>query len=121
DAVRLLAQPLEPFLDQKLDGDRTRRTAWSEMFRASRDWLRTHRRSYTNQTLFVDTNLYRSHLAVAAIDPKNAWPAEQARRYVYEAAGLLPWLGSDTPAGHERPLGDAYFQITVKGLSRELG
>lgn len=121
DAVRLLAQPLAPSLDAKIDGDKTRRAAWSEMLCASRDWLRTHRRWYTNQTLFVDTNLYRSHRAVAAIDPASAWPAEQAQRYLYEALGLAPWLGADTDSGSEKQWGANYFQITDKGLSRELG
>lgn len=121
DAVRLLAKSVEPALDAKLDEDKTRRAAWSEMFRASRDWLRTHRRWYTNQTIFVDTNIYRSHLAIAAIDPQNAWPQEQAKRYLYESLGLAPWLGSDTENGPERPWGSHYFQITGKGLSRELG
>ena len=121
DAVRLLAQPIAPALDAKIDGDKTRRAAWSEMLRASRDWLRTHRRWITNQTIFVDTNLYRSHRAVLAIDPKNAWPEEQAKRYLYEALGLAPWLGSDTDTGSEKQWGANYFQITDKGLSREFG
>ena len=121
DAVRLLAQPIASSLDAKLDGAKTRRAAWSEMFRASRDWLRTHRRWYTNQTLFVDTNIYRSHRAVAAIDSPNAWPDEQAKRYLYEALGLQPWLGADTDHGSEKQWGANYFQITDKGLSRELG
>lgn len=121
DAVRLLATPLAPSLDAKLDAGKTRRAAWSEMFRASRDWLRTHRRWYTNQTLFVDTNLYRSHRALVAIDPQKAWPEEQAKRYLYEALGLLPWTGSDTDHGSEKTWGANYFQITDKGLSRELG
>lgn len=121
DAARLLAESLEPFLDQPTAEGKTRRAAWSEMFQSSRDWLRTHRRSFTNQTLFVDTNMYRSHRAVAAIDPKNAWPEEKAFRYLREAFGLQSWLGSDTESGSEKPWGDAYRQFTNKGLSRELG
>jgi hypothetical protein len=126
DAVRLLAGPLAPALDVALDaeahGGKTRRAAWAEMFAASRDWLRTHRRWYTNQTIFVDTNLYRSHLGVAAVDPTAAWPDAQARRYLHEALGLRPWLGSDTPdGGSTQQWGANYFQVTDKGLSRELG
>ncbi|MEZ0273791.1 MAG: hypothetical protein ACAH88_02710, partial [Roseimicrobium sp.] len=121
DAVRLLAGPIAPALDAKLKDGTTRRVAWSEMFRSSRDWLRTHRRSITNQTIFVDTNIYRSHLAVAAIDPANAWPHEQAQRYLYECLGLAPWLGTDTADGSLKPWGANYFQLTEKGLSRELG
>jgi hypothetical protein len=121
DAVRLLAKPLEPALDTKLDGEKTRRAAWSEMFCASRDWLRTHRRWYTNQTLFADTNIYRSHRGMAAIDPSHAWPEARAKHYLYEALGLAPWLGSDTEGGSNKKWGGNYFQITDKGLSRELG
>jgi hypothetical protein len=66
-------------------------------------------------------NLYRSHRALVAIDPQNAWPEEQARRYIYEALGIQPWLGADTDHGPEKQWGSNYFQITDKGLSRELG
>ncbi|MDR3406090.1 MAG: hypothetical protein P4L99_26625 [Chthoniobacter sp.] len=121
DAVRLLAPSIGAALDAKLDGEKTRRAAWAEIFRASRDQMRTHRRWYTNQTLFVDMNLYRSHRALVAIDPQNAWPEEQARHYLYEALGLQPWLGADTDQGPEKQWGTNYFQITNKGLSRELG
>jgi hypothetical protein len=121
DAVRLLAGPIAPALDTKLKDGTTRRAGWSEMFRASRDWLRTHRRWITNQTIFVDTNIYRSHLAVAAIAPANTWPNAQAQRYLYECLGLAPWLGPDTENGPLKPWGSNYFQITEKGLSRELG
>lgn len=121
DAVRLLAQPIGPALDAKLDGEKSRRAAWSEMFVASREWLRMHRRTITNQAIFTDTNLYRSHRALVAIDPASAWPEEQAKRYLYECLGLMPWLGTDTPTGPEKPWGANYLQLTEKGLSRELG
>lgn len=121
DAVRLLADPLKPVLDAKLEGEITRRAAWTEMFVASRDWLGTHRRSYTNQTIFVDTNLYRSHRALVAMSAPQAWPEEKALRYLHEALGLAPWLGADTNQGSEKPWGANYFQVTEKGLSRELG
>lgn len=122
DAVRLLAKPIAPALDLTLDGQKSRRAAWSEMFGASRDWLRTHRRWYTNQTMFIDTNIYRSHRGVVAIDPSNAWPEAQAKRYLYESLGLAPWSGSDLPeGGSEKRWGGSYYQFTEKGLSRELG
>ncbi|MBW8781825.1 MAG: hypothetical protein JF599_08055 [Verrucomicrobia bacterium] len=122
DAVRLLAGPLEPALDQKIAGDgKTRRAAWSELFQASRDWLRTHRRWLANQAMFTDTNLYLSNRAVAAIDPGQAFPEEKALRYLYESVGLLPWLGIDTDHGSEKPFGDAFYQVTSKGLTKELG
>jgi hypothetical protein len=91
------------------------------MFVASRDWLAEHRRTITNQTLFTDTNLYRSHRAIVAIDPAKAWPEDRALKFLHEAMGILPWLGAETPAGPSKPWGSQYFQITEKGLSRELG
>ena len=48
-------------------------------------------------------------------------PEEQCRRYLYESVGLQPWLGSDTDAGPSRTAGDHFFQLTEKGLTRELG
>ncbi len=125
DAVRLLAEPLKRLLDEEIDdgaGNRVvRRAAWSEMLRASRDGHRRARRQYTNQTMIVDLNIYLANRGVAAIDPVNALPEEQVRRYLYEAIGLQPWLGSDTDAGPQKPLGDAYWQLTDKGLTKELG
>jgi hypothetical protein len=121
DAVRLLAKPLESSLDIKIDGATTRRAAWSAMLQASRDWLRAHRRFITNQTMFTDVNLYLSNRAVAAIDPAHAMAEGKALDYLYQAVGLVPWLGSDTDHGPERIFGDDYRQVTEKGLTRELG
>ena len=121
DAVRLLAQPLGPALDAPLISGETRRAAWLELFKGSRDWLRQNRRLYTNQTMIVDLNIYRSNRAVAALDPAQALPEAQALSYLYQAVGLEPWLGSDTAAGPEKKAGDSYFQLTHKGLTRELG
>ena len=35
--------------------------------------------------------------------------------------GIVPWLGSETSEGPSKPLGDNYFQLSAKGLSKELG
>lgn len=126
DTIRLLSVPLQPFLDHPIsagaDATLTRRAAWSEMLRASRDWHRRHRRSYTNQSMINDLyGIYLSHRGVAAIDPANALPEEQMRRYLYESVGLQPWLGNDTDHGAEKPLGDHYYLLTAKGLTKELG
>lgn len=125
DAVRLLAGPLAPRLQEELDaGNGThlpRGKAWGAMFAAGRDWLRTHRRSYTNQSMIVDLNIYRQHRAVLVCDPALALPEAAMLRYLHESCGLEPWLGSERPDGPEKPLGDAYFQLTQKGLTRELG
>ncbi len=121
DAVRRMAKALEASLDEKIDGDKTRRAAWSELFVASRDWLRGHRRWLSNQAMFTDVNLYLSNRAVAAIDPARALAEEKARDYLYQAAGLSPWLGVETDGNFEKPLGDSFYQVTEKGLTRELG
>ena len=125
EAVHLLREPLQPLLAEKIDDGAgakiARRDAWAEMLKASRDFLRTHRRQYTNQAMIVDLNLYRSNRAIAALAPAQALPEAAARRYLYEALGIQPWLGSDTDAGPQKPLGDDYWQLTAKGLTKELG
>ena len=121
DAVRCLAKPLETALDQPLDGAKTRRAAWSEMFQASRDWLNRNRRWLTNQAMFTDTNIYLSNCGVAAIDPANAWPEAKALDILYQGVGLVPWLGKETANGPEKLFGSDFYQVTQKGLSRERG
>jgi hypothetical protein len=97
--------------------------AWARILRASVDWNRKiGRRFYTNQSMIVDRNIYTANEGLRLLDPAEALPKKQALRYVYEAVGLLPWLGDDTDnGGSEEPFGTNYFQITRKGLSRELG
>jgi hypothetical protein len=125
EAVHLLREPLQPLLEEKIDdgagGRIARRDAWTEMLKASREFLRTHRRSYTNQTMIIDLNLYRSNRAIAALTPAAALAEPAARRYLYEAVGIQPWLGSDTDHGPQKPLGDDYMELTAKGLTKELG
>ena len=53
--------------------------------------------------------------------PPGPCQRKTCRRYLYEALGMEPWLGSETDSGPSRPVGDHFFQLTVKGLSRELG
>jgi hypothetical protein len=101
----------------------TRRSAWSKILSASVHRHRTKgRRAYTNQSMIVDYNIYAANRGLMVIDPAQALLEKDALRYLYEAIGLLPWLGNDTPeGGSEKPYGTNYFQITRKGLSRELG
>jgi hypothetical protein len=109
-----------------------RREAWSRLLKASIDYWRTHRRSYTNQSMIVDEGIYTANCGLALINPSVALPQSQALRYVYEAVGLEPWLGSDSGgektgekdvpmANCHAPYGNNYFLFTKKGLSRELG
>jgi hypothetical protein len=123
DAVRLLADALGPVLDQPSPtvAGSTRRAAWAALFLQSRDQLRSNRRQYTNQSMIIDLNLYRCNRALRIVAPEQAFAEQQALRYLYEASGIEPWLGSDTPQGPARPLGDGFRQLTAKGLTRELG
>jgi hypothetical protein len=125
DAIRLLGQPLQPSLDEKIDdGTRTmvtRRSAWSEMLMASRDWHRRNRREYTNQSMITDLYFYLDNRALEEIDPAHALPEEQIRHYLYQSVGIEPWLGSDTDNGPAKPLGDNYYELTSKALTKELG
>lgn len=100
-----------------------RREAWARVLRGSVDWNRMiGRRFYTNQSMIVDRNIYTANRGLQLIDPARALPEAQALRYVYEAVGLSPWLGNDTPeGGSDAFYGRNYFQLTRKGLSRELG
>ena len=110
----------------------SRREAWSRILKASIEYWRTHRRSYSNQSMIVDKNIYTANRGLALIDPKAALPESQTLRYLYESVGIEPWLGSDSGAEQNgekdvpmanihAPYGNNYHLITKKGLSRELG
>ena len=131
DAVRLLAVELQPFLGETIDdGGKTipRRAAYSELLQAGRDWHRKHRRLYTNQTMITDMNIYLSNRGIAMIDPANALAEKEALRYLREAVGLEPWRDSDKggsgvieTGGRDWGVGTNYWQLTGKGLTKELG
>ena len=57
-------------------GDRIleRREAWSRMLKSSIDYWRTHRRSYTNQSMIVDEGIYTANRGLLLIDPPAALP-----------------------------------------------
>lgn len=129
ECVSLLAAELAPRLDEKLSTGLTRRAAWTQMLVYSRDWHRRHRRLYTNQTMINDTyGIYLSNRGVAALDPAQAAPEKAMLRYLYESVGLEPWRDSDPggtgtteTGGKNWGVGPDYWQITAKGLTRELG
>lgn len=130
-AISLLASSLKPFLDQPVEaggGNISRRMAWSEMLQAGRDWHREHRRLYSNQTMITDMNIYLCNRGLEVVDPANAFSEPRVRRYLYEAVGLEPWRDSDPGGGEaaEHPgnnwgVGTDYWQLTAKGLTKELG
>ena len=96
--------------------------AWANMLQDSVDYWRTHRRSYTNQSMIVDVNIYTANRALQLIEPGRALPEAKALRYLYESTGIEPWLGNDEPGGgSEKPYGEHYSLVSRKGISRELG
>ena len=126
DAIRLLAAPLEPFLDQPIDdGGKpvTRRSAYSEMLVACRDWHRKNRRLYSNQTMINDLDgIYLANRGIEVVDPAKALTEPDVRRYLYESVALQPWRDSDPgEASHGWGAGTNYWQLTPKGLTKELG
>ena len=125
DAIQLLAGPLGPVLNGQIEVDgqpAVRRAAWSEMLQAGRDWHRHHRRLYTNQTMITDMNIYLSNRALGVVDPTNALSEPAARRYLYEALSLEPWRDSDPgPDSRRWEVGANYWELTDKGLTKELG
>lgn len=99
-----------------------RRSGWAAMLKYSMDFWRTHRRSYTNQSMIVDAGIYTANRALQLISPDDAITESRALAFLYQSAGIDPWLGRDTLAGgSEMPYGKNYHLITRKGLSRELG
>jgi hypothetical protein len=122
----LLAAELKPGLDQFIDNGKggriSRRDAFRDMLVACRDWHREHRRQYTNQTMINDLyGIYLANRGIAVVAPSKALPEKRALQYLYESVGLQPWLGSEIDGKPTRPLGDSYYQLTKKGLTRELG
>lgn len=99
----------------------TRREAWSRLMEASLEYGTTHRRQYTNQSMIIDMAIYECNRALMLMAPRKALPEYQTLRYLYESLALAPWLGKETADGPEKPLGDNYWQLTDKGLTKELG
>ncbi len=125
DAVRYLAEELQPYLNKRITGKKIiRKKGWAQMFRASRDEHVVNRRSYTNQSMIWDMySIYFCNRALAVVDPQQAWPEKEALQFMYESMGLEPWSGSrKTPDGEpDWRLGRDYMQLTEAGLTKELG
>lgn len=129
--ISLLGSELKPYLDLKInvnDQPIARRDAWTEMLIASREWHRRNRRLYTNQTMIKDMYIYQANRGIAVLSPEKAFPEAKAKRYLYEAVGIEPWRDSDTDEQTTPELGRRnwgvgknYWQLTSKGLTRELG
>ncbi len=126
ESLWLLGLSAEDYLDRMLQLPNgktiTRRKAYSAMLKESRDWNRSHRIQYTNQSMIKDLyGIYYCNKGLQYLKSEDALPEKQAVRYLYESIGLQPWLGSDTPDGPAKPLGEDFMQLTHKGLTKELG
>ena len=127
DAIRLVHEDLEPWLDEDVPGTSTkRRKAWAELMEASRNHNCSKegegRRSYTNQCLIKDQNTYYCNLAIRLIHPSKAWPESKARLMLYEAMGLEPFSGNwDEYGNPEWNQGKSKMLLTEMGLTKELG
>jgi len=65
--------------------------------------------------------IYLSNKGLLALNSAEATPESEVVHYLYQSIGIEPWLGSDTPTGPAKPMGDNFFELTSKGLTKELG
>ncbi|HEU6448038.1 MAG TPA: hypothetical protein VFV23_06355 [Verrucomicrobiae bacterium] len=125
-AIHLLLPELQTNLDVIQNfgagGNVTRRKAWGDMLLASRDYGRYNRNYLSNQGLICDTSIFWANRGLLDLTNGNAFTETEGERYLREAIGIDPWLGSDLPGGGSAcPHGTNYFQVTPKGLTREWG
>ncbi len=112
----------EPIELETPDGKVTkpRRQAYADFFHDAFEWRRSDRRHYTNQPLYVSHTLYRLQTALRQLGDPRALTEKQALWYVREALGLQPLrtreFGIEAEAANY-----PWFNITQKGLTRELG
>jgi hypothetical protein len=103
----------------------TRRDAWTKMLKGNFDYARTHVARISNQAEICMYGAYRSNKGLQIIAPAVAEPEASAKRFLFEPAGISPYLGNDILdaggklIGREKPYGDHYYQITSAGLTRE--
>lgn len=120
-SIRALWNRMQNKMDVEIEDVTTRREAWSRLMEASIEYGITHRRQYTNQSMIIDLAIYECNRALMLMNPDKALPEYQTLRYLYESLALAPWFGKETKQGPEKPLGDNYWQLTDKGLTKELG
>lgn len=120
-AIYFFVPEIRKTLEVEMPDGQTRRRHWSDMLVTSVNYAKTHRRSYTNQSMIVDLYLYHVNRILEVVDYEKALPSYQTLKYLYESMGLSPWLGSETADGPSKPLGEDYMQLTDKGLTKELG
>ncbi len=124
DAICRVYHDIGPYLHQevRVHGKTLPRfKLWGAALRSGRDYLEYHQRTYSNQCMIVEYNLYACNKALEHIDPALAWPEPVALHYLKIAVGLAPYLGSRTAHGWQMPYGNHYTVVTRAGLTRELG
>lgn len=106
-------------------GTTTRRAAWATALRASIDFGRTHRKTISNQAIDAAQRIYLANAGLLRVDATQALNEAQARRYLYEAFGISPWMGEDQPGGGPIPVrgvapyGPNWFMTTTRGTTKE--
>ncbi|HEX8463759.1 MAG TPA: hypothetical protein VF627_04005, partial [Abditibacterium sp.] len=119
-AIEVLKAPLQAKL--KDAAGKTRRAAWANLLFAAREAGRFNRSGLSHEAIAGDLAIYSANRGLLALGDARAFPEGAAQRYLREAAGLAPWLGSDLPnGGHEMRFGAEFRTVTAKGLTREWG
>jgi fibronectin type 3 domain-containing protein len=130
DAIRVLWPQLSNSLSVTVSyggsyGTTTRQHGWSQALRASLDSGRYNRQNIANQSLANATAIYQANSGLLLVDSTNALYENEARRYIKEASGILPWSGNDqtgggpTPIYGTMPYGPNWFMCTAKGTSKD--
>ncbi|MFT3845696.1 MAG: hypothetical protein QM725_11630 [Lacibacter sp.] len=125
--IWLLKEPLQNDFDNKIDDGKgneiSRRDGYIDMLLACRNWHKTKRRQYTNQSMINDLyGIYYANKGLQVLNAEKANKEEYILHYLYESVGLIPWTGSENSDGTPTfSQGKNYWQITPKGLTKELG
>jgi len=132
EAITLLYPEMKDRMSEKVDyggniGLVTRKIGWSTALRRSVDAGRCNRRSFTNQEIICDGNIYAANRGLELVDPDNALSESEAIRYAYEGCGICPALPVDQWGGGPIPLrtnnklwfGLNWYYVTTKGTSKE--
>jgi len=106
-------------------GSSTRRAAWANALRASVDFGRTDRKSVTNQQMDAAWRVYAANRGLLLVDSTSALNEAEAKRYLYEAVGLQPFVGNDqagdgaTPVRGNSPYGPDWYTVTSRGTTKD--
>ncbi|MDP9151313.1 MAG: hypothetical protein M3O36_15430 [Myxococcota bacterium] len=130
NAIRLLWPQLQGSMLATVNyggalGTTSRRSAWGTALRASVDFGRFNRKSISNQDMDCARRIYMSNAGLLLVDSTQALSDVEARRYVYEAYGVRPYLGNDQPGGGPVPVrgtapyGPSWYMTTTAGTTKE--